>query len=477
MQQTRTVTFLDNEAIVKYSDYFTPDAPIPAHSKYQFYNVELYGNNVLEDFLTSFGYNIKTLILQQKVISEKELYRILHDHLPNLESIWLRSIPSLLRTQPTVHPEFSMTQLVSRPTHMMDLRSRLENRIRAMAGMTGTALQPQPPPEVEETSTPIVYVFPNIRHFTMGSYNTFLPIPDDGGEPRADEAAIADWTEKSRPLVKFLTCLPNLQTVSLSTLDGPRFPQFSSCILRSLIDAGPVALRNLTLINFPIEFQTDALVNGLTTLRLQYLGSLDITMNPAVESATLKSLLSVSGGNLTKLSLTFQPNYPYGYNFIKVPGEHLSRLRTLSLTRFKWSLAFIESLTSLRALALCDMDLGPIFPVRFRSLHPSLESFKVTTGDQRILLNDPEVVCRITRAFPNLKVFHLPGATDECLRPIYTDLPFLEELNCSIGAFTDCGISGVPLEVCNDLVETQTFFGINADKFRCDLFIGNLTSE
>jgi hypothetical protein len=162
---------------------------------------------------------------------------------------------------------------------------------------------------------------------------------------------------------------------------------------------------------------------------------------------------------------------------MRIPGQHLNHLRSLTLNRFKWSLVFIESLSALRTLTLVDMDLGPIFPIRFRALHRSLEVFKVTTGELRILLSDSEVVSRITRAFPNLKVFHFPGATDDCLRAIYTDLPFLTDLRCPLGAFTDCGISGVPLEVCNDLVETQTFYGVNADKFRCDLFIGNLTSK
>jgi hypothetical protein len=140
--------------------------------------------------------------------------------------------------------------------------------------------------DVEENpSKSVDYIFPNIRHFTIGSYSEPpAGAADEDGDVPIDESAI--WTQKSRPLVKLLSLLPNLLTVSLSILDSPRLPQFSSCILRSLIDAGPNSLRNLTLINFPIELQTESLAEGLLRLQLRHLTSLDLMLNPSVNSAT-----------------------------------------------------------------------------------------------------------------------------------------------------------------------------------------------
>jgi len=245
LQQTRTVTFVDNEAIEKYSECFEPGAEVSPHSKYQFYHVALDRNNTLEKFLKSFGHKIKTLILQQRVIPARELYGILH-RLPNVDSLWLRSIPTPFLAQPGSLPADTVKEWMQRIT----LRSC-----------------PNYVPEIEDWDTS---GFLGIRHLTLGAVNETIR----SGFPFGVPVRVVDdgvyWAERRQAIVRLLTRLPKLQTVSLATLDSARYPEICRALLRCIVDAVATdsgALRNLTLINFPIVFQTDTFLQDLVNLR------------------------------------------------------------------------------------------------------------------------------------------------------------------------------------------------------------------
>jgi hypothetical protein len=88
---------------------------------------------------------------------------------------------------------------------------------------------------------------------------------------------------------------------------------------------------------------------------------------------------------------------------------------------------------------------------------------------------DSEVLSRICRAFPNLTELCFHGANDDCLMLLYCNLPYLTVLEMTGGSFTDSGITGVAMDVCEDLTETLSYDNLDGDRLRKNLFIGNLT--
>jgi len=473
IQKVRTITFTDNSAITSYLKYYPSPAEEggslsrPTHLTYQMYKIDFCASNsALLEFFTAHGSHIQTLILQQShPVSEKDLYWALENHLPNLETLWLRFIPITVRRL---------------PVRLMDKLNK-ENRVMHMH-------MPD-------------YNFPNIKHLTVGTQSfmtrelglppgaAIVPIGDgDAGgngngevdvdhddnlqlQMQNDRPSRGDELTIRSSLVKLLSSLPNLQTLSCSYLDNSCDCFVSLGILRALIQVPRDRLRNLIKLNFPLHV-TQPVLEGFNALSFANLSELNIHIGRTVEVPATRQLFQTVGPNLRTLSVSLPNDYPYS-RFIRIPGHEMRRLRHLKLSRYRWSLDFLENLTLLERLTCIDMPIAAIFPISIRHEH-NLTELRIQGKDYGV--KDSEVMSRITRAFPQLRVLHIPGVNDDCLRVIYTDLPYLTDLACTDGDFTDCGISGVSLEVCNDLAETMTYLFVNPDKFRRDLFIGNLTN-
>ena len=160
---------------------------------------------------------------------------------------------------------------------------------------------------------------------------------------------------------------------------------------------------------------------------------------------------------------------------------------------YGWELHFLRQMTALESLTCVDMSLALLLPPGVKS--ETVRELKMLRSEIHVPGNpffhlapnvpppDGRGMAGITRAFPNLRVLHMRGADDACLRVIYMDLPHLTDLVCVAGSFTDSGVTGLPLEFCNDLAETRVFPGVDACAhplqavgIRTDLFIGNLTA-
>jgi len=465
IQKKTIITFVDAAGITNYLKHYPSTEPgatnlsRPAHLTYQMYKLEFAeSNTLLQKFFAAHGEHVQHLILQQsQPIVEKELYWALENYLPNLDSLWVRHVPL--------------------PSRIVKIREPGKNRL---------APPPQPPRE---------YIFPSVKNFTVGT-QSFLSRGDiapanvaphfgAGGDILGDEILVLREREQEQlqnqirndrlsiqdSLVRLVSSFPNLQSITCSTLDHSCDNMVSSGILNALIQIPAEKLRHLVELKFPLHLNQSLLV-GLNTLRLNNLSELSITLDKNVQVPSAKDLLLTVGPHLIKLTLVFPADFPYSA-CIRLPGHEMRRLKHLTLNRYRWPLDFLEDITGLESLLCIEMSLSSIFPIYLRHEH-NLKSLKIHCKDHPI--RDSEVVSRITRAFPRLQQFHAPGLNDECLRVIYTDLPYLTDLACIDGEFTDCGISGVSLEVCNDLAETMTYLFVNPDKFRRDLFIGNLTN-
>jgi hypothetical protein len=260
----------------------------------------------------------------------------------------------------------------------------------------------------------------------------------------------------------------------VTPLDGLVFPVICGNVLEAILALGPNGLKYLAKIDFPIEVNEEMLAR-LTSLGCQHLNNLEMTINSVVKTQTVTDFFHMVGKHTTKLGLSFPASYPYGFQHIRINGQDLRNMRELTLNRFRWNLSFLEHMLNLEKLVLKETDVSSIY--RRISMEHKLKILRI---EHEVNSNIPPfqatVFGRITQSFPWLKVLHVPGVNDRCLRSIYFDLPCLTVLELVKGEFTDYGITGVELEVCKDLAETTTYLVVNPDKLRTDLFIGNLTN-
>lgn len=429
LKHKRVVVFTEAAAVKVYVNAMRDTIDFP-HAQFEFCIQDFTGllDESLRDFWQIFGPHIKNLEFRQSHLYWRDFSDVIGQKVPNLEKLGLKHLPrNVPRRNATIEREriqcFSVKQI------------RL-------------ASLPNSQPAAAERLSDLLKAFPNLESVE------FLPMKGDA------ESKISD-------------------------------------ILVEILQNREVSLSKLRNINVKLELNNDG-VEALASKRVPF-QSLHLTLVNGVKATSFKDLVISLRRTLSELKITFPDSFSNIQNFsaqnhYMKPEEcvqFLSNLKSLEMTSFsKGSINFVHKLPLLESLQFAPTNLAQSIPFGFKSFrgplafgfgnqsldHP-LKVLKVIPKLRNVSLAETLTLESIARCFPYLNCLHLPAVDDDGLGVIYRNLPFLSEVELPQVKCSDQGLTGIPQEICKDMLETSTYIVVRAELYRRDLFIGSLQCE
>jgi hypothetical protein len=194
---------------------------------------------------------------------------------------------------------------------------------------------------------------------------------------------------------------------------------------------------------------------------------LRIELYPDVKPYCFYFLLKSLEKTLKNLVLIFHPDYD-AENFDEFPI--LKNLQYLSLHKYLGPVdGVVRYLPGLKTLLLNDSY------VTDESMCLDQPKFQLNQLEELIIEGitySPSTQLKVlARNFPNLIKLRVQHVDDEMLRLIFERLIHLEELDLD-GKFTDAGVSGIPIDICQNIFEVP-----DVDRVRYHPYIGRLKSK
>lgn len=423
LRSKRVVVFVEPDAVKIYNNSMRETSDFP-HAQFEFCIQDFTGivDEDLREFWTLFGPHIKSLEFRQTHLFWRDFLEVLEEKVPNLEKLALRHLPRNI------------------------LRSRNVDNER--------------------------HQLPSVKELRLAS----LP----GATPVAMER-----------LTDLLKSLPNLEVIEFLPIKAGAVKTKVSSVLIDILRSPDVNLPNLRSLNVRLELSTEGL-DGLASKKFQF-QRLSISLANGVKATSFKDLLSSLRPTLSELKISFPESFSNYQSFITQNSsmkpeecvQILSKLKSLNMKNFKGSINFIHKLPILKHLEFTTPNPEKSIPFGFRkpvgSSFPlsrvedhSLQSLRIISSSPTSSIAETLTLDSISRCFPTLTCLQLHGVDDDGLGVIYRNLPFLSDVELTKATCTDQGLTGIPLEICNDMVETSTFIVVQAERYRRDLFIGSL---
>ncbi|CAL8137121.1 unnamed protein product [Orchesella dallaii] len=419
LQTKSVVAFLDPDAVKVYNNAMRNTTCFP-HAQYEFCIQDFTGlvDEDLREFWNLFGPHIRSLELRQTHLFWRDFFEVVEQNVPNLEKLTLRHLPR----------------------HV--LRSR---------------------------NAPVEHQIPSVKVLRLASLPTF-GFGVDGSNER---------------LTTLLKSLPNLEVIQFLPIKPVAVQTKVSQILVDVLRKPEVSLPHLKQVNLNLELNTERL-EALTAKRFP-LQRLHVTLSDGIKATSLKDLLMSLRPTLTELKIGLPDSFSNYQTFVGLndsmkPEECvqiLTNLKALNMINFKGSINFVHKMLALKDLRFSTSNLANSIPFGFKRKPYSfrqtddhnLQSLQITSSTA---LAETLTLDGISRCFPYLNSLHLHAVDDDGLGVIYRNLPFLSTVELIDANCTDQGLTGIPLEICNDMVETCTYIVVQADRYRRDLFIGSL---
>ncbi|ODM96890.1 hypothetical protein Ocin01_09788 [Orchesella cincta] len=420
LKTKRVIAFMDADAVRVYNTAMRNTTYFP-HAQFEFCIQDFTGlvDEDLREFWNIFGLHIKSLELRQTHLFWRDFYEVVEQKLPNLEKLTLRHLPRHVLRGRNVPAE--------------------QHRI------------------------------PSVKELRLASLPT-----SDFGQSGSNER-----------LTTLLKALPNLEVIEFLPIKQAAVQTKVSNVVVDILRKPEILLPHLRRVNLNLELNTEGM-EALTVKQFP-LQRLQITLSDGIKATSLKDLLMSLRPTLTELKIGFPDTFSnyqtfLGLNDSMKPEECvqiLTNLKALIMTNFKGSINFVHKLLGLKDLRFTTSDLAKSIPFGFKrkcysfrqTEDHNLQSLQITSSTS---LAETLTLDGISRCFPYLSCLRLHAVDDDGLGVIYRNLPFLSEVELVDANCTDQGLTGIPLEICNDMVETCTFIVVQADRYRRDLFIGSL---
>lgn len=211
------------------------------------------------------------------------------------------------------------------------------------------------------------------------------------------------------------------------------------------------------MINFPIEIGNREL--GIFTERRYQFKALNLKLTSGSKSSSLKDFLNGISSSLTSLEISFPDGFftdgvtfpAYSQMKNSEHTHHLQQVKDLTLRNFHGPLELLQHLKKLKTLTVNSAKFdSAVGCVRF------LDFKKDQDHQLQCLITDSLInsgaIASLSSSFTLLRVIKLMGLDDMGLGVIYRNLPYISEMEIIKGKITDQGLSGVPIEVCKDMV-------------------------
>ncbi|CAL8071470.1 unnamed protein product [Orchesella dallaii] len=418
LRTKRVVVFMDGYAVGVYINAME-GTPYNPHAQFELF-MDL-KNEKLNDFWNAFGPQVISLDIRSSAVTWPDFLDVIENRTPNLERLSLRFLPR------------------------QDPRAKIEL----------------------DSRNPIT----NVKQLCLAS----MPLSVQGTNGVVER------------LADLLKLLPNLEVIGFLRIKSPGIQARVSQTLVETIGKPEVNLGSLTYIKLCLLGLTSDQLDALT-LKLLPLKRLEMTLAEGMKASSLKNFLVSIRKTLTDLKITFPEKFTNMQTFLNMndamrPDESvqvLSNLGSLTMNKFKGSIYFAYKLPNLTKLIYTTDTLKDSIPMGFRRrLYGSQiedHNLKILTVTSTFCLADTITLNGISMCFPYLKSLTMLNMDDDGLGVIYRGLPLLSELILDSSTCTDQGLTGVPTEICNHIVETDNFTVAKVELYRQDLFIGSLPS-
>ncbi|CAL8071474.1 unnamed protein product [Orchesella dallaii] len=418
LRTKRVVAFMDGDAVGVYINAME-GTPYNPHAQFEVC-MELKNEKLLE-FWNAFGPEVISLDIRSSAVTWPDFLDVIENRTPNLERLSLRFLP---RQDPRAKIE-------------LDLRNP----------------------------------FTNVTQLRLAS----MPLSVQGTNGVVER------------LADLLKLLPNLQVIGFLRIKSPGMQARVSQTLVEAIGKPEVNLGSLTYIKLCLLGLTSDQLDALALKSLP-LERLEMTLAEGMRASSLKNFLVSIRKTLTDLKITFPEKFTNMQTFLNLndsmrPDESvqvLSNLKSLTMNKFKGSIYFAYKLPNLTKLIYTTDTLRNSIPMGFRRRpyggHIEDHNLQALTVTALSCLPDTSTLNGISLCFPYLKSLTMHNMDDDGLGVIYRGLPLLSELILDSSTCTDQGLTGVPTEICIDMVETDIFTVAKVELYRQDLFIGSLPS-
>jgi len=285
--------------------------------------------------------------------------------------------------------------------------------------------------------------FPNVRELLLGSW----PWSSEGTDGSIHRLAIV------------LKSLPQLQVINFLPMNNPADQIEISRVFIQVLRNPEVLLPNLTRINLKLELNNEGLEALIVKpMNLQYL---NIALSDGVNGALWNQLVTTLRPTLNQLEVEF-PDYFTNLEAFYHSQECvqlLTNLKALNMTNFTDRMNSLGRMTKLKNLKITTSNANTTI---LSGDYQNITKLQVTS----IRLFSDETITRILHSFPHLNFLQLNGVNDFGLFTIYRECAHLSTLELIQSTCTDEGLTGVPIEICNDLRETNSFRDVDPVKYR-----------
>ncbi|ODN02379.1 F-box/LRR-repeat protein 13 [Orchesella cincta] len=416
LKNKRIVVFMDGDAIKVYNNAMKDTTLFP-HAQFEICT-DL-SNEHFAEFWSIFGTQIKSLDLRISSLSWRDFLEVVESNVPNLEKLSLRFLPR------------------QEPRGKIDLESKAPIR--------------------------------SVKQLRLAS----IPIAMNGSHGAIER------------LTGLLKLLPNLEVIELLRIKQVCMQSRVSQSLVEVLRKPEVNLPFLKKLNVNLVGITSEVLESLALKRLP-LERVEMGLVEGVKATSYKDFLLSLRSTLTHLKISYPETFSNYQPFLEMndamkPEECvqvLTKLKSLNMINFKGSINFIHKMPGLTKLIYATNNLKDSIPLGLRRMpyvghieDHSLHALKITSPNCPA---DTISLDAISRCFPYLKSLDLHHVDDEGLGVIYRGLPLLSVLKLISSSCSDQGLTGIPLEICNDMVETGIFTVPTVDLYRRDLYIGSL---
>lgn len=424
LRTKRIVVLIDSDSVRVYNAAMRDTTDFP-HAQFELCIQDFTGivDENLREFWSVFGPHIKGLDFRQTHLFWRDFLDVVEDRVPNLEKLSLRHLPRNIRSRSMIHERHP-------------LLSVKELRLASLPSLAGIAVE---------------------------------------------------------RLTELLKSLPNLEVIEILPIKLATVRSRVSTVLVEILRKPDVNLPHLKRLDLNLELSNEGL-EGLATKQFQF-KRLNITLANGVKANSFKDLLNTLRTTLSELKISYPDSFSNYQSFVTQNGlmkpeecvQLLYKLKSLNMANFRGSINFVQNLPQLELLQFTTSNLEKAVPFGFMKAGGRSSNFGLTRMDDHSLkflkIFSTNSSCKIaetltlesiSRCFPHLTCLHLQGVDDDGLGVIYRNLPFLSDVEFVKATCTDQGLTGIPLEICNDMVETSTFIVVQAERYRRDLFIGSL---
>lgn len=282
----------------------------------------------------------------------------------------------------------------------------------------------------------------------------------------------SDGDYNSDFLSNILSSTLNLKEIIVEYGDEPR--NFKKTLLSAIFDSS-LQLRNLESLKYFMHDPGSGDNWAWTPEECVKLAELNfplrsLKLHPAgqAETRTVFQLLTTLKSTLQNLKLRV-------HDQLRCP--RMTQLTSLILYDYEGSLVFLDQLPNLNHLGLCEYSPAKFLtPENIVSApHDNLKSLNLY-GSSYTVSN--HLFYAISKVFTNLRVLNYWHMSNDKLKTVIENFPLLEELVINVVGVDDEGMTGFPLDLCEQIERLGNYseYMKRPENFRIAPFIGNLCS-